>query len=413
MDTLGKHILIELYEAPPPLLDQVNKVEEIMTGAARHIGAKIVHAVFHHFSPFGVSGVVVIEESHLAIHTWPEYGYAAIDLFTCGESVNPWQAYDFLKENFHSVHGSAMEMRRGQRSLLHPTGYQLSPTPDNEERAQRQVWFTQRERNLAFSLRQDSHLLLDKQSDYQKITVFESSAFGKVLTLENTIVITEGDERAYHEMLVHPALLHATSPERVLILGGGDGGSLREVLRHPGIRQVQLVERDPEVIRAVKAHFPDLATGFSDQRVQLSITEAMHFLRHYTGAPFDVILLDMEAEKLPDYTLLRRHLSEAGTLATQSHSPHLQPEILAQTGRQLHAVFGQKVRPYLSYIPTYPSGMWSFWLVSPAASPDKKREATLCTSHALGYLTPDVHRAAFALPAFVEKIVQKELDFAR
>ena len=111
--TLGRHLLCEFYDCEPNVLNNVSLIEKVMTEAAEVAGATIVQKNFHHFSPYGVSGVVVIAESHLAIHTWPEYGYAAIDLFTCGDSVDPTVAYEYLKEHFHSKTAFYSELKRG------------------------------------------------------------------------------------------------------------------------------------------------------------------------------------------------------------------------------------------------------------------------------------------------------------
>jgi len=111
---LGRHILIEFYDCDTDVLNDLHVIEESMKDAAVNAGATIVKSVFHLFNPHGVSGVVVIAESHLAIHTWPEYGYAAVDLFTCGETIDPWDAFDFLKERFDAKNQFTMELKRGQ-----------------------------------------------------------------------------------------------------------------------------------------------------------------------------------------------------------------------------------------------------------------------------------------------------------
>ncbi|MDD5091153.1 MAG: adenosylmethionine decarboxylase [Candidatus Wallbacteria bacterium] len=116
MNALGRHILVEFYNCDKGLINDLAHVEESMKEAARVAGATIVKSVFHLFNPHGVSGVVVIAESHLAIHTWPEYGYCAIDLFTCGDEVNPWHSFDFLKEQFKCANVFTMELKRGQLS---------------------------------------------------------------------------------------------------------------------------------------------------------------------------------------------------------------------------------------------------------------------------------------------------------
>ncbi|GAB4427046.1 MAG: adenosylmethionine decarboxylase [Bacteroidia bacterium] len=110
---LGRHLLVEIYEADAGLLDDATWIETQMQSAAVAAGATLVQSTFHRFSPVGVSGVVVIQESHLAIHTWPEWGYAALDIFTCGETVNPWQVFAALQRAFGSARSSAIELRRG------------------------------------------------------------------------------------------------------------------------------------------------------------------------------------------------------------------------------------------------------------------------------------------------------------
>ncbi|MDD4146458.1 MAG: adenosylmethionine decarboxylase [Clostridia bacterium] len=113
MDALGRHVLAEIFGCSFDVLNDVKNVEENMVNAALEAGAEVREYVFHKFSPQGVSGVVVISESHLAIHTWPELGYAAVDVFTCGEKVNPWDACNFLAERLRAKHMTATEVKRG------------------------------------------------------------------------------------------------------------------------------------------------------------------------------------------------------------------------------------------------------------------------------------------------------------
>lgn len=113
MQSLGRHVLAEVYGCQFEVLNDINKVEDIMINAALEAGAEIREFVFHKFSPQGVSGVVVISESHLAIHTWPELGYAAVDVFTCGEKVNPWDACNYLADMFGADYVNASEVKRG------------------------------------------------------------------------------------------------------------------------------------------------------------------------------------------------------------------------------------------------------------------------------------------------------------
>lgn len=124
MKALGRQIMVEFYDCNREILNNQESIREIMIEAARACGAVVVEDVFHTFNPHGVSGVVLIAESHLTIHTWPEYGYAAVDLFTCGNSVNPEVAFEYLEREFKAGHFTAVEMRRGlikieEGELLH------------------------------------------------------------------------------------------------------------------------------------------------------------------------------------------------------------------------------------------------------------------------------------------------------
>lgn len=113
LETLGRHILVEFYNCNEDIMRDPVLVEKFMNEAARRADATIVNSVFHHFNPYGVSGAVIISESHLAIHTWPEYGYAAVDVFTCGDKINPWVAFDYLETVFEADRSESFEIPRG------------------------------------------------------------------------------------------------------------------------------------------------------------------------------------------------------------------------------------------------------------------------------------------------------------
>src|SRR5260370_41853322 len=113
MKSLGRHLLVEYYSCDPKIIADIGSIEDIMVGAAKKSKAHIVDVVFHTFNPHGISGVVVIAESHLAIHTWPEHGFASVDIYTCGNSVNPWNAYKHILKHLKAKRSTAMEMKRG------------------------------------------------------------------------------------------------------------------------------------------------------------------------------------------------------------------------------------------------------------------------------------------------------------
>ena len=118
MSALGRHLLVEFYDCNPDIINNKELVEQFMKEAAIKAGSTIVQSVFHMFQPHGVSGVVVIAESHLAIHTWPEYKYASVDLYTCGSCVEPLEAYKYLKDKFQSKNTDLKEMLRGEMEII-------------------------------------------------------------------------------------------------------------------------------------------------------------------------------------------------------------------------------------------------------------------------------------------------------
>lgn len=130
MEALGRQILVEYYDCEKSKIDDVSYVETSLIQAAKESRATLISHNFHKFSPYGVSGVVVIAESHIAIHTWPEYNYAAVDIFTCGETIDPWIIQEYLKTNFQSENVSSMEMKRGMFKV--PKGQKLLFKPPSE-----------------------------------------------------------------------------------------------------------------------------------------------------------------------------------------------------------------------------------------------------------------------------------------
>jgi S-adenosylmethionine decarboxylase proenzyme len=117
LNSLGTHLLVEFYDCDKKILNDEVRIEQVFIEAAKKAKATVVEQVFHRFSPHGVSGVVVISESHLAVHTWPEYGYAAVDVFTCGTEIDPWVAQEFIREALHATNSTAIEMKRGTLQL--------------------------------------------------------------------------------------------------------------------------------------------------------------------------------------------------------------------------------------------------------------------------------------------------------
>ncbi|MCS7081869.1 MAG: polyamine aminopropyltransferase [Bacteroidetes bacterium] len=261
-------------------------------------------------------------------------------------------------------------------------------------------------------------LLYSRRSPYQQVQVWQTDAFGRILTLDGLVMLTERDEFIYHEMISHPALCLLEAPRRVLVVGGGDGGTVREVLRHPEVEQVDLVEIDAAVVEAARAFFPNLACAFDDPRLRLHLADGVAFARQAPSSFYDVVIVDSTdpigiAEGLfgeAFYRDVARILGADGILVAQTESPF--DRLFQHTIRAAHGFLRGLfpiVSMYLAFIPSYPTGMWSFTLASKSLHPvrdfDSERVRARIASFeaALRYYNPDVHIAAFALPNFVRQ----------
>ncbi|MCO5142191.1 MAG: polyamine aminopropyltransferase [Oligoflexia bacterium] len=426
MDSLGRHILVEFNGCTPDILNDVEKIEKSMVDAARKAGATVIQSTFHHFSPFGVSGVVVIQESHLAIHTWPEYQYAAVDLFTCGDTVDPWISFDHLKEAFEAKNHSALEMYRGALSLLKRVDFNADHNRKQLEEAlvapkfQRNLWFTDKDENQAFSLRHSGNILFNETSPFQQVRVLESHSHGKFLAINNMVMCTERDEQHYHEMIVHPALLCHKAPKRALVIGGGDGGTIREIFKHKSIEQVVMVEIDETVVNASKAHLPTLSKEFSNPKLELKIADGIEYVKKAKPDSFDIVIVDGSdpvgpAEGLFTHSFYQdcaRILSKDGVLITQGESPLFHENAFIELNHCLKDIFGKEsVHTLLFYAPTYPTGMWSLQMATKAQMKPEKdfakdRAKDLLKSNSLKYYNEGIHAAAFQLPNFVKEMLE-------
>ncbi len=430
MKSLGRHILVEFHGCSAEILNDVPRIEQSMIDAAEKSGATIISSVFHHFSPFGVSGVIVIQESHLAIHTWPEYRYAAVDLFTCGDSVNPWVSYEHLKASFEAAHGSAVEINRGQLDLLERADIDLGDLRDEatqqltSPKQSRSVWFTDKDENIALSIRHKGDRLFKEKSPYQLVEIYDTFKYGKMLTVDKMVMCSEKDETAYHEMIIHvPMLANAAKPvKKVLVIGGGDGGSVREILRHSSVEQVTMVEIDEAVVRASREFLPSLSSSLNDPKLDLIIGDGIEYVQKAAAESFDYIVVDSSDPVGPStglfstafYKDVYRCLSPHGMMVAQSESPRFNQKAFVQLSHCLQDIFGtDNIHTYLAFIQTYPTGMWSFTYgtkdgTHPAQSLDSDQASQFAAIHDLQYYNSEVHQAAFCLPTFIKNMLSRD-----
>lgn len=262
-------------------------------------------------------------------------------------------------------------------------------------------------------------VLFDADSAYQRVQVIQTDACGRLLTLDGLVMLTEWDEFVYHEMISHPALCALRRPLSVLVIGGGDGGTVREVLRYAEIERVDLVEIDQMVLDVSREFFPHVSSRLGDERLSIHVRDGIEFVREAESDSYDLVVVDSTdpvdfAEALFGEAFYRdcaRILREDGMLVSQSESP-FDPffrDTVTRAVADLSTIFS-RVRPYLAHIPTYPMGTWSFIAASQATDivtdfeVHLARERIAPFAEDLQYYTPDLHTAAFQLPAFVRRM---------
>ncbi|CAN7139678.1 unnamed protein product [Brassica rapa subsp. narinosa] len=277
----------------------------------------------------------------------------------------------------------------------------------------------------AHSLKVEKVLFKDK-SDYQEVLVFESATYGKVLVLDGILQLTEKDEFAYQEMIAHLPLCSTPSPKNVLVVGGGDGGVLREISRHSSVEVIDICEIDKMVIDVSKKFFPELAVGFEDPRVQLHIGDAVEFLQQSPEGKYDAIIVDSSdpvgpAQALvekPFFETLARALKPGGVLCNMAESMWLHTHLIEDMISVCRQTF-KNVQYAWSSVPTYPSGVIGFILCStdgPAVdfknpiNPIEKLDGAMTYKREMKFYNSDMHRAAFALPTFLRREVASLLS---
>ncbi len=272
-----------------------------------------------------------------------------------------------------------------------------------------QCWFTENQSpDLRISCRVKK-VLHQERSEFQEIAVYDTGQYGRLLALDDVIMTTDRDEFVYHEMMAHVPLVTHPNPKRVLVIGGGDGGVVREVIKHP-VEEVHLCEIDGRVIEVCKEYFPAISAGYKDPRVRIHVADGIEFVRQRKGQ-FDVIIVDSTDPVGPAEGLFReefyRSVSKAlapeGLFVGQTESPFFNGDLIKSIHEGLNRIF-PVVRLYLANIPTYPGGLWSISMGSKQADPlsaDLKRAEGLKTR----YYSAEVHRGCFALPLFVKQLI--------
>ncbi len=271
------------------------------------------------------------------------------------------------------------------------------------------IWFTENQtEDVSLGLRVQS-VLWHENTAYQELAVLDTAAYGRMLTLDGAVQTTIADEFVYHEMITHVPLSLHLNPKKIAVIGGGDGGSIREILKHPSVEEAHLIEIDDKVVEASKRFFPEISVSLDHDKAFVHYTDGIAWIKNASN--YDVIIVDSTdpvgpAEGLfkPEfYQSIFDALGEHGIMVAQSESPFLHPHLVQRVFHGVRSAF-PTTRLYLASVPTYPSGLWSFTLGVKGEMASQLRPELL--DMGTRYWTPKLQQSCFILPRFIEDLVR-------
>ena len=384
---VGRHAICEFWGASN--LNSVEVAEQALRDAAAAGGITLIEVFVHQFAPHGVSGIAVIAESHLALHTWPEHDYLAADFFTCGDSADLDAIIDVLRDAFAAERVDRRVLARG--------------VPAETKR------FEEFEPGSASHASYDVlNVLEQRRTQFQELMLFESPRLGRVLALDGIVQMTDLDTYVYHEMLAHPALCAHPDPRAVAVVGGGDVYLVAEVLKHPSIERVYLLELDEEVVQVARKHYDVAREALNDPRVEVRTGDAFDSIAELAGE-LDVIMVDLTdpigaAARLfeaPFYALCERALRDDGFVVAQTESFHFHPEVVRDCFAALSAQFARADLLW-GAIATYPGAFWSFGIATKGPDPRVVRRRPALDTR---LYDADAHEWYFVPPAVRVKLL--------
>jgi spermidine synthase len=394
----GLHIVANLYrcEGDARYLTDAAALRQFCHDSINRAGLTILGDLFHEFDGGGVTGTVVLAESHLAMHTWPELQSVTLDVYVC----------NYTQDNSakaRQVVADLMGLYRPEEHIQHdvPRDKRLMYESLNED--------------YGFFVR-SSKLIEASKTRFQDLEIHETPQFGKLFRLDGCFMTSEREEFVYHETLIHTALAAHSEPKRVLIIGGGDGGAAEETLKHPSVEQVVMVELDEKVVEIARQHFGMIHRGaFDNPRLKLLIEDGLKYVAE-TKEKFDHIALDLPDPIGPAATLYeeaffrdcKRALAPGGVLTLHMGSPWSRPDRVRMLYGRLAKVF-KFARPYTMFIPLY-GCLWAMCACSDSTDVASVGAAEIDTRIAargimqLQYYNGPTHQALFALPNFVREL---------
>ncbi|EQB86890.1 spermidine synthase [Clostridium punense] len=274
-----------------------------------------------------------------------------------------------------------------------------------------EMWLKEEQIESAAMTYKVKETLVRRKTDFQDLAILDTEAFGRMLVLDGIVQTTINDEYVYHEMISHIPLFTHPNPKKVLVVGGGDGGAIREVLKHPSVEKAVLCEIDGVVVEECKKHLPEISCALEDPRCEVFIGDGIKYVHEHKNE-FDVIIVDSTdpfgaAEGLfggSFYKEIYECLTEEGIFIAQTETPFYLPEVVKSVFSDAKAVF-PVTKLFMAAIPTYPSGYWSFTVGSKKHDPENA-DLSKTIDISTKYYTKKLHKACFSLPKYVEDLIK-------
>ncbi len=429
----GLHLTGDLFDCgcSASLLTDLATLSKLCHDATVESGLTIVDEKYHVFpdwqgQPGGITGTVLLAESHLAIHTWPERRGVTLDVYVCNftddNSGKAQQLFDTLMVAFRPRQQVVNRINRGDLSATSVDAAAAARTeaPGLKGLAQAgqqkdELIFDWLNAHSGYGYTAKAQLATI-QSPYQRVEVYDTQQFGKLFRLDGRLMTSEGEEFVYHECMTHPALLTHPNPQSVLVIGGGDGGSSEEIFKHPSVKRIVMAELDPVVIDISRKWLREIHKGaLDDPRLEIKLGDGFEYVKSCTEK-FDLVVLDLTDPDTPAFRLYseeffrmcQRVLSPGGIMTMHLGSPVYQAATVRKNAANLRKVFKQ-VHPMALFIPLYGS-LWCLGIASDSANPralsseavtQRMRERRLA---GLKYYNAEVHAALFCLPTFVREM---------
>lgn len=432
----GLHLTGDLFDCscPAALLTDLEKLSTLCREATIAAGLTIVDEKYHVFpdwngQPGGITGAVLLAESHLALHTWPERRGVTLDVYVCNftddNTGKAQQLFDALMVAFRPNNQVVNRISRGDLAggTASVAAAAAAQAPGGGAGKDELVFdWLNAHAGYGFTA---SRQLQALDSPYQRVEVYDTPQFGKLFRLDGRLMTSEKDEFFYHECMTHPALITHPNPQSVLVIGGGDGGSSEEIFKHPNVKRIVMAELDAAVIDVARTHLGEIHRGaLDDPRLEIKIGDGFAYVKNATEK-FDLIVLDLTDPDTPAFHLYseeffrmcRERLNPGGMLTLHLGTPVYAPETVRKNAANLRRVF-KHVHPLTLFIPLYGS-LWCLGIASDSADPRlmttdavaaRLRERRI---GGLKYYNADVHGGLFALPTFVKTLTDPAPEPAR